>query len=105
MALHLLFTVIPNASGSLAGIIKTKGEGVDHVVSVVGWGTDSKAAREHLLHAVQPWKYVAVNHVAPEDGMYWIVRTLSCGLAALVCGALMFEMNRSAPHCFDVIGI
>lgn len=33
-----------------SGIIKTKGEGVDHVVSVVGWGTDSK------------------------DGMYWIVR-------------------------------
>ena len=25
-----------------SGIIKTKGEGVDHVVSVVGWGTDPK---------------------------------------------------------------
>ena len=33
-----------------SGIIKTKGEGVDHVVSVVGWGTDTK------------------------DGMFWIVR-------------------------------
>ena len=33
-----------------SGIIKTKGEGVDHVVSVVGWGTD------------------------PKDGMFWIVR-------------------------------
>jgi hypothetical protein len=29
----------------LPGIIKTKGEGVDHVVSVVGWGTDSKVPR------------------------------------------------------------
>ena len=28
--------------GDSEGIIKTKGEGVDHVVSVVGWGTDSK---------------------------------------------------------------
>ena len=25
------------------GIMKDKGEGVDHVVSVVGWGTDPKA--------------------------------------------------------------
>eukprot|EP00931_Biecheleriopsis_adriatica_P076160 TRINITY_DN498_c0_g1_i1.p1 TRINITY_DN498_c0_g1~~TRINITY_DN498_c0_g1_i1.p1 ORF type:complete len:389 (-),score=89.90 TRINITY_DN498_c0_g1_i1:46-1212(-) len=33
-----------------SGIIKDAGESVDHVVSVVGWGTDSK------------------------DGMYWIVR-------------------------------
>lgn len=28
--------------GDSEGIIKTKGEGVDHVVSVVGWGTDPK---------------------------------------------------------------
>ncbi|CAK9008823.1 unnamed protein product [Durusdinium trenchii] len=32
-----------------SGIIKTKGEGVDHVVSVVGWGTDSKEHRFTLF--------------------------------------------------------
>ncbi len=32
------------------GVIKSKGDGIDHVVSVVGWGTD------------------------PEHGFYWIVR-------------------------------
>ena len=35
----------------LPGIIKTKGEGVDHVVSVVGWGTDSKVPKAELKHA------------------------------------------------------
>eukprot|EP00439_Symbiodinium_sp_Y106_P058985 s2459_g8.t1 len=41
-----------------SGIIKTKGEGVDHVVSVVGWGTDPKdgmtSAPGQSLLALQP---------------------------------------------------
>jgi cathepsin X len=32
------------------GIIKERGDGIDHVISVVGWGTD------------------------PQDGFFWIVR-------------------------------
>ncbi|CAE7892806.1 Ctsz [Symbiodinium necroappetens] len=56
-----------------SGIIKTKGEGVDHVVSVVGWGTD------------------------PKDGFFWVVRNSwgeywgEMGYFRVAKGALLLE--------------
>ena len=61
-----------------SGIIKTEGEAVAHVVSVVGWGTD------------------------PKDGMYWIVRSLGLASAQLFSVFVILVLVESSflvgPH-------
>ena len=93
-------------SPRLPGIIKTKGEGVDHVVSVVGWGTDSKVPSTRTLGNQYPDVPGLVNVYITDGKITMLLRGKSTRNGRFVFDFSRFfagkryAEKKSATHAF-----